>query len=281
MSERFTEHLRTRIDRYGPLCVGIDPSSALLARCGLPDTAAGALDLARRVLDAAAGEVAVVKPQAAYFERFGAAGLQAIEQLLALARAQDTPVIYDAKRGDIDATATAYGEAFFRSEAPLRCDALTVHAYLGYGALAGLVKLAAEAAGGVFVVVRSSNPQGQALQLARLGDGRTVAECLADEISADNAHWLAGGSGCGPVGAVVGATCDDAAAIVDRLPHSYILAPGVGAQGASCADIARRMPNARGRVLANVSRGIFAGGTQPEQLRQTLQQLRDEASVLV
>jgi orotidine-5'-phosphate decarboxylase len=276
----FAARLQQRIERFGPLCVGIDPSAKLLAECGLPDTAAGVLDFARRVIEASRGEVAVIKPQAAYFERFGSAGLAAVEALLQLARERSIEVIYDAKRGDIDATATAYGEAFFGPTAPLRCDALTLHAYLGFGALTGLLQLAQEADGGVFVVVRSSNPEGAALQLARLSDGRSVAEDLAAQISAVNVAAINAGSGtgCGPVGAVVGATCDDAAQIVEQLPAAFILAPGVGAQGASFADIARRMPNARGRVLPNVSRAIIAGGTTISQLQLTIARLREEAA---
>lgn len=274
----FAARLRARIDRFGPLCIGIDPSSALLTRCGLADSAQGALDFGRMVLEASAGEVAVIKPQAAYFERFGSAGIAAVEKLLGLARAQGMAVIFDGKRGDIDATALAYGEAYFSSAAPLYCDALTVHAYLGYAALGGLVELARQAQAGVFVVVRSSNPEGAALQLARLPNGRSVAEDLAEQITADNRPLPDGG--CGLVGAVVGATCEDAASIVERLPHSYILAPGVGAQGASFADIARRMPNARGRVLPNISRAILAGGAKPAQLRETIKRLRGEAEVL-
>jgi orotidine-5'-phosphate decarboxylase len=277
----FPARLQQRIERFGPLCVGIDPSSKLLAECGLPDNASGALAFARRVIEASAGEVAVIKPQAAYFERFGSAGLAAVESLLELARAHAIEVIYDAKRGDIDATATAYGEAFFAPAAQLRCDALTVHAYLGFGALDGLLRLAHDADGGVFVVVRSSNPEGASLQQARLTDGRSVAEDLSAQISQLNKAAIAAAGPaqqCGPIGAVVGATCEDAAQIVEQLPGAYILAPGVGAQGASFADIARRMPNARGRVLPNISRAIVSGGTSLAQLRQTILRLRDDAA---
>lgn len=276
----FASRLHDRIQRFGPLCVGIDPSSKLLAECNLPDNPAGALAFAQRVIEASRGEVAVIKPQAAYFERFGSAGLAAVETLLQLAREQAIAVIYDAKRGDIDATATAYGEAYFGPTAPLRCDALTVHAYLGLGALAGLLQLAQQADGGVFVVVRSSNPEGAAVQLARRADGRSVAEDLAVQIDQLNAAAIAASTDdrYGPIGAVVGATCEDAAQIVEQMPSAFILAPGVGAQGASFADIARRMPNARGRVLPNVSRAIVAGGTTLTQLRETIARLRDEAA---
>ncbi len=270
----FAERLTARIEHYGPLCIGIDPSTKLLATCGLPDSAAGALDFGRRVIDSVDAELPIIKPQVAYFERYGSAGWRALEQLSAHARSAGLMVLVDGKRGDIDATADAYGDAYFGAQSLLPADAITVHAYLGFAALAGLVARARAADGGVFVVVRSSNPQGQSLQHARDSDGRSVAESLAAEISADNA---AHGDGLGAVGAVVGATCDDAADTVAALPQSFILAPGVGAQGATLADVAERMPAAAGRVLPSVSRAILAGGSEPAQLRRTILALREEA----
>jgi len=160
----------------------------------------------------------------------------------------------------------------------LPADAITVHAYLGYAALSGLVKLARDANAGVFVVVRSSNPEGQSLQHAHVEQGRSVAGDLAAQITADN---LRHGSDMGAVGAVVGATCEDAAQSVAAMPQSFILAPGVGAQGATLADVARRMPTAKGRVLPSVSRAILAGGTGSAQLRRTIIDMRDQARELL
>ena len=134
---------------------------------------------------------------------------------------------------------------------------------------------AAATGSAVFVVVHSSNPEGRSLQDARHPDGRTVSEALADDISAFNAGL---GAGTGPVGAVVGATIDPAhVAILDRLPQSLILAPGVGAQGARLADIGATFAAPRGRTLPSVSRGLLRQGPSVAGLRQAIDRHRDEA----
>lgn len=271
----FAEQLKNRIREHGPLCVGLDPSRATLAKCGLPDSAAGALDFTQRVLDASEGRLAIVKPQSAYFERFGSAGWQALEATIAHARALGVMVLLDAKRGDIDTTAEAYAEAFFSPQSKCRADAVTVHPYLGFGALRKFLDYTVSHRGGVFVVVRSSNPEGEALQTARMANGRTVAEDLAQAITAFNRETVA--AGIGAVGAVVGATCADADAMAELMPASYLLAPGVGAQGATIADLPVRMPQARGRVLPSVSRGIVAGGGSKVDIAAALSELRRQA----
>jgi len=271
----FGTRLRARIGEHGPLCVGIDPSRSILAECGLPDSAQGALEFGQRLLKAGEYQLAIVKPQAAYFERFGSAGVRALETLTAEARAKEVLVLLDAKRGDIDTSAEAYAEGFFSPASPLRVDALTLSPYLGLGALERAITYAARGGGGVFVVVRSSNPEGEALQTAHRADGRSVARALCEEITALNRRL--GAESPGPVGAVVGATCADATATVAALPDSFVLAPGVGAQGASFEDVRTRMSGARGRVLPSVSRGVLAGGTDLSDLRTTIRVLREQA----
>jgi orotidine-5'-phosphate decarboxylase len=274
----FAQRLAARVAAHGPLCVGIDPSADLLARCGLPDTADGAFAFGRLVLEAADYALPIVKPQSAYFERHGSAGIAALERLAALARAHDVLVLLDGKRGDIDATAEAYAQAYFAPGVPLLADALTLHAYLGLAAMERAIDFAVAQGGGVFVVVRSSNPEGRDLQLARRADGRTVAQALADDVQALNRRHVADAPG--PVGAVVGATCPDAGEIVDAMPGAWILAPGVGAQGATFEDIARRMPGARGRVLPNVSRAVLSGGASAAQIGATIAELKRQALAL-
>ncbi len=274
----FAQRLAARVAAHGPLCVGIDPSAELLARCGLPDSADGAYAFGERLLQAAGFALAIVKPQAAWFERHGSAGIRALEQLAALARSRDVLVLLDAKRGDIDATGEAYAQAYFAPGAPLRADALTLHPYLGLAAMDRAIAYAAAQGGGVFVVVRSSNPEGEALQLARRADGRSVARALADEIDALDRRHAPGG--LGPVGAVVGATCADAGEIADAMPGAWILAPGVGAQGASFEDVKRRMPAAAARVLPNVSRAVLGGGTTAAEIAATLAQLKHQATAI-
>jgi orotidine-5'-phosphate decarboxylase len=275
----FADRLQQKIREHSPLCVGIDPSAAVLKACGLPDSAEGALEFGQRVLDAADYRIAVLKPQSAFFERFGSAGFRALEALVQLARAREVPVLLDGKRGDIDTTAAAYAEGYFSATTTLRVDAITTHCYLGLAALEPFFAAAIAADGGVFVVVRSSNPEGQGLQTARMANGETVAQSLCREITARNLRQRK--EGLGPIGAVVGATCADADETAAALPHSFVLAPGVGAQGATMRDVLARMPTGRGRVLPNVSRAILANGSRRDDIRTTIAVLQDQARELL
>lgn len=275
----FASRLKHAIAAHSPLCVGIDPSAALLKSCGLPDTAEGAFEFGKRVLDAAQFQLSIVKPQSAFFERFGSSGFHAMEQLVQLARSRDVLVLLDGKRGDIDTTAEAYAEGYFSPSSPLRVDAVTTHAYLGFAALEKFLAIAIRNDGGVFVVVRSSNPEGRELQMAKLANGETVAANLCHAITQRNRQ--SGDEALGPIGAVVGATCDDAAETVAAMPNAFILAPGVGAQGATIQDVLTRMPAARGRVLPNVSRAILANGVSVAEIRTTIRTLQEQARQLL
>jgi orotidine-5'-phosphate decarboxylase len=274
----FAARLKQQIAEHSPLCVGIDPSASILKSCGLPNTAEGALEFGKRVLQAAEFGISIIKPQSAFFERFGSAGFRAMEELTVLARKREVLVLLDGKRGDIDSTAAAYAEGYFSASTTLRVDAVTTHAYLGFGALSPFFDVAVENGGGVFVVVRSSNPEGHALQTARLAGGETVAQHLAQQITERNRRL---GEALGPFGAVVGATCEDAAETVAAMPLSFILAPGVGAQGATISDVLTRMPAARGRVLPNVSRAILANGTGLSEIRSTIRALQEQTRALL
>lgn len=274
----FAARLQQKIVEHSPLCVGIDPSASLLQSCNLPNTPEGALEFGKRVLEAADYRISLLKPQSAFFERFGSGGLQALEELTRLARSREVLVLLDGKRGDIDTTGAAYAEGYFSSSTTLRVDAVTVHVYLGLAALDPFFDIAVRAEGGVFVVVRSSNPEGRELQTARLANGETVAQNLCREITTRNRGQ---GDALGYLGAVVGATCDDAAETVAALPQSFILAPGVGAQGATLQDVLTRMPSAKGRVLPNVSRAILANGGSVTEIRATIRALQDQARELL
>ncbi|AMN45635.1 orotidine-5'-phosphate decarboxylase [Steroidobacter denitrificans] len=282
----FSVRLQQKILEHSPLCVGIDPSAALLKGAGLPDSPQGAFEFGRRVLEAVDFGISLLKPQSAFFERFGSAGLRALEELVRLARGQGVLVLLDGKRGDIDSTAAAYAEGYFSAGTTLRVDAVTTQPYMGLGALDSFLDIAFKAEGGVFVVVRSSNPEGEALQTARLAGGESVAQALCREITSRNRQWSESigadaGPLPGPVGAVVGATCADADAMTVAMPHSFILAPGVGAQGATMHDVLRRMPNARGRVLPNISRAVLANGGSKAEIAATLRELQAQARDLM
>lgn len=231
-----------------------------------------------RVLAASEYQLSIVKPQSAFFERFGSAGFKALETLTQIARDHGVLVLLDGKRGDIDSTALAYAQSYFGETTALKVDAITTHAYLGIGALDPMIDLTVRQGGGLFVVVRSSNPEGQELQTARTSSGLTVAQALCREITERNRKLIeaqnAERDSIGPIGAVVGATCIDAGETVAALPTSFILAPGVGAQGATVQDIQARMPQARGRILASVSRAILANGTAESDIRTTIRELQ-------
>jgi orotidine-5'-phosphate decarboxylase len=262
--ESFTPRLLRLIDERSPLCLGIDPASGSLEAAGLPDSPEGIDRFADALLDASLDSVAAVKPQMAYFERFGAAGLEALARVCERTRAAGVPVIVDAKRGDIGSTMAGYGQAYFGRGAPLRSDAVTVTAYLGLRALAPLFDEMAAAGGGAFVVVCSSNPEGLPLQTARLPDGRLVAEWLADEIAAENERL-----GTRSIGAVIGATCGSwARGPLERLGGAPVLAPGLGAQGGTFEEAARLFAGAEDRVLLPMSRALTRDGLDAGALRE-------------
>jgi len=198
------------------------------------------------------------------------AGLGVLRQTVEAATAHGALVIVDAKRGDIGSTAVAYGETFLGPRSPFRGDAMTLSAYLGLGSLAPIFEIARREGAGVFVVIRSSNPEGSELQRARLPDGRSVAECLADEITESNAAASSDELGC--IGAVLGATQGaEADELAERLPHSLLLVPGIGAQGATIADVRRDFARHYGRVVPSISRGIAGAGPAAADLKRAVE----------
>jgi orotidine-5'-phosphate decarboxylase len=260
--DSFHARLLRLIDQRSPLCLGIDPASGSLESAGLPDSPEGIERFAGALLDAALDSVAAVKPQMAYFERFGPAGLEVLARVCERTRAAGVPVIVDAKRGDIGSTMAGYGAAYFGPGAPLAADAVTVTAYLGLSALRPLFDQMASAGGGAFVVVCSSNPDGLPLQTAHLPDGRLVAEWLADEIAAENERL-----GSRSIGAVIGATCGPwARGPLERLGGAPVLAPGLGAQGGTFEAAAQLFAGSEDHVLLPMSRALTGDGLDPGAL---------------
>ncbi|MEV3871917.1 orotidine-5'-phosphate decarboxylase [Streptomyces sp. NPDC049906] len=271
----FGTRLRRAMDARGPLCVGIDPHASLLTSWGLGDDLAGLERFSRTVVEALADRVAVLKPQSAFFERFGSRGVAVLETCVAEARAAGALVLMDAKRGDIGSTMAAYADTFLRPDAPLFSDALTVSPYLGYGALAPAVELARESGAGLFVLALTSNPEGAEVQHAVRGDGRTVGSTMLAHLAAENAPEVAGGAPLGSFGAVVGATLADLSA-EDLAIDGPLLAPGIGAQGATPADLPRVFGAAVHQVVPNVSRGVLRHGPDPAALRSSADRFADE-----
>ncbi|MGB3374272.1 MAG: orotidine-5'-phosphate decarboxylase [Microbacterium sp.] len=262
----FGVRLRAAMDAHGPLCVGIDPHAALLEQWGLTQNADGLRSFGLAVVDAAAGRAAVVKPQVAFFERFGSKGFAALEDVIASARSAGLLVLADAKRGDIGSTMAGYASAWLEPGAALESDAVTVSPYLGPDSLRETITTAIRAGKGVFVLAATSNPEATSLQTARTvdvaaGDEQTVAQRVVRDVTWANGSVAFEGA-LGPVGVVIGATVDRTeVGIGDRdLVGTPILAPGFGAQGAVPEDLISRFGVVAGQVLASESRSILSAG---------------------
>ncbi|MDX2555518.1 orotidine-5'-phosphate decarboxylase [Streptomyces stelliscabiei] len=271
MTEPFGARLRRSMDERGALCVGIDPHASLLADWGLNDDVAGLERFSRTVVAALADRVAVLKPQSAFFERFGSRGVAVLEKSVQEARAAGALVVMDAKRGDIGSTMAAYAETFLHKDAPLFSDALTVSPYLGYGSLKPAVSLARENGSGLFVLALTSNPEGGEVQHAVRGDGRNVGATMLAHLAAENA----GEEPLGSFGAVVGATLGDLSSY-DLNIGGPLLAPGIGAQGATPADLPAVFGSAVRQVVPNVSRGVLRHGPDIVALRDASDRFADE-----
>lgn len=270
----FGQRLHAAMDQHGPLCVGIDPHESLLSAWGLDASADGAREFGLRVVEAAAGRVGVVKPQVAFFERFGSAGFAALEDVMREARAAELLVIADAKRGDIGTTMEGYAHAWLAEGSPLEADAVTLSPYLGPDSLQRTLMTALRLDKGAFVLTATSNPEALTVQSALTIDpsaieGERVAERIARDVGGNNVG-LPGA--LGSVGVVIGATVDRAAfGLTDiLLAGTPILAPGFGAQGAEPADLGRLFGYVASGVLASESRSILSAG--PDRLAARIQE---------
>ncbi|GAA1175761.1 orotidine-5'-phosphate decarboxylase [Streptomyces hebeiensis] len=273
--EPFGARLRRAMDTRGPLCVGIDPHGSLLTAWGLDDDVAGLERFTRTTVEALADRVAVLKPQSAFFERFGSRGVAVLEKAVAEARAAGALVLMDAKRGDIGSTMDAYARTYLAPESPLFSDAVTLSPYLGFGSLRPALDAAAAAGSGVFVLALTSNPEGAEVQRATAADGRSLARVMLDHLAAENA----GATPLGSAGAVVGATLGDVGA--DLAINGPLLAPGIGAQGATPADLPRVFGAAVGDVVPSVSRGVLRHGPDVSALREAALRFADEVRTAV
>jgi orotidine-5'-phosphate decarboxylase len=261
-------------ERSSQIVVGLDPDPARLWPGALERAGESGADPAQRaadavrahclmVIDAAGDQCVAVKPQVACFERLGAPGWAALRDVVTAAQERGLLVIADAKRGDVDITARSYGQAFFgETETPfgavpgLGADALTVNPLLGADALMPLVEAARARAGGLFALVRTSNPGAADVQELRLADGGSVTDALAALVGELGAGGV-GPAGLSDVGAVVGATAPEwLQALRGAMPHAVFLLPGVGAQGGRVEDLAPAFAPGRAGGLVAASRGI-------------------------
>ncbi|MGH3736989.1 MAG: orotidine-5'-phosphate decarboxylase [Micromonosporaceae bacterium] len=260
--QTFGARLRRAMDRRGPLCVGIDPHGQLLSGWGLATDVAGLERFSRTVVAALADRVAVLKPQSAFFERFGSAGIRVLETVIAEATDAGALVLLDVKRGDIGSTVQAYAHAYLDPASPLAGDAVTASPYLGLGSLRPLIDTALAHRRGVFVLALTSNPEGPQVQHARNADGRTVAQTIIDGVADINGE----ASPMGSVGVVVGATVGQTGHDLSRV-NGPLLAPGLGAQGGTPEDLREVFGTALPWVVPAYSREVLKHGPSQTGLR--------------
>ncbi|MFI7674019.1 orotidine-5'-phosphate decarboxylase [Actinophytocola sp. NPDC049390] len=274
MRASFGARLTAAVAERGPLCAGIDPHAALLEQWGLPVDANGLERFAMTCAEAFAGQVAVVKPQSAFFEAHGSAGVAVLEKLIAAFAGTGTLVLADVKRGDIGSTMAAYARAYLADGSPLAADAVTVSPYLGFGSLDPALDLADRTGRGLFVLALTSNKEGPQVQRARGEDGVPVAQTMVDEAAARNE----GATPLGSVGLVIGATVGRTELDLSRL-NGPILAPGFGAQGAGADDLGSVFGEHRGHVLPASSRDILRHGPDVTALRDAALRVRDALEI--
>ncbi|CAN7391780.1 orotidine-5'-phosphate decarboxylase [Arthrobacter sp. LjRoot14] len=264
--ESFGSRLGRAMADRGPLCVGIDPHPALLKAWGLNDDAAGLERFSLTVVDAVGSLAAAVKPQVALYERHGSAGMAVLERTLAAAAGAGVLTIADAKRGDIGSTMAAYADAWLRDGSSLAADSVTLSPYLGFESLRPALDLAAEYGRGVFVLALTSNPEGASVQ--HVGGADSVARRITEAAAGENRRYA---GALGSVGLVVGATVGGALQDLQldlAAVRGIILAPGLGAQGATAADLRSTFGAAYSQVLGTSSRDILSAGPSAGGLRE-------------
>src|SRR5438876_4040331 len=269
--QQFADRLIAAVREKGnPVLVGLDPRaenlpSGLINGAGVEATASGFVSFCGGVIDVVAPLVPAVKPQAAFFEQLGPAGMRALKEVIDYAASKGLLVILDGKRNDIGSTAAGYAEAYLGpgDSSPWSCDALTVSPYLGDDSLTPFVDIAKARGAGIFVLVKTSNAGGKRFQDV-LAEGKPLYRHVADYVES-LASETVGTGGYGSVGAVVGATYpEQLAELRQAMPHTWFLIPGFGAQGGTAKDCATAFDEKGVGAIVNNSRGIIFAHSRPE-----------------
>ena len=255
--------IRAIRERGNPSALGLDTRVEFVPEAfarpyrdaGEPAEAVRAFNFA--LLDGLKDLIPCVKVQAAYYELMGLPGLACMAETVAEARRLGYVVILDAKRGDIGATAEAYSGAYLAPEALLAADFLTVNPYLGSDGVTPFVEDCRTTGRGIFVLAKTSNPSSGEFQDLITGDGRPLFERVGEKVSEWGAS-LIGAEGYSAVGAVVGATYpEQGARLRRRMPHTFFLLPGYGAQGASAGGLAGCFDASGGGAVVAASRSLI------------------------
>lgn len=270
-SQPFFDRLEAvRQERGSVLCVGIDPRleripADLKSDCGgEPEAVLRRFGL--EILELAGPHAACFKPQIAFFEAYGLAGLRAYADIVKEARRRGHLVIADAKRGDIGSTAAAYAKGHLEPGTSFEVDAMTLNPYLGADALQPFVDAATAHGKGLYVLVRTSNPGAKDLQEYDTGDATRLFERTADLVKKLGDASISAESGLSAVGAVVGATAPDAAVkLRERMPSTPFLVPGYGAQGATASDVCASFRTDGSGAVVNASRSVIHPQLGPDE----------------
>lgn len=265
MPVSFGAKLQGTFEKKGQLCVGIDPHPELLEAWGLEDDLAGLEYFSHSLLEQCATQVGIIKPQVAFFERFGAKGYSILESICSAAAEASLIVILDAKRGDIDSTMRAYFDAWLGKDAPFQCDALTVSPFLGFESLMPTLSSCLERGKGIFALAATSNSGSSHIQKANTS-GVSVARSIWDQLEINNSVTAGPNFTLGSFGAVIGATLNLQSFGLEEVFSGTsglvtpILAPGFGAQGAKLSETRSIFGAASDRVVHTVSRSVCDSG---------------------
>ena len=265
MPESYSRRIEHTFQSKGQLCVGIDAHRDLLLENGFDDSVSGLESFSLQLLDAISETVGIVKPQVAFFERFGSKGLAALERFLVEANSRKLFVIADGKRGDIGSTMEGYADAWLSKEAPFICDAITVNPYLGVAAMQSMIATAVERNKGLFALSATSNKESLTLQSAQVA-GTTVSGLVATEVAQFNSVSTTSNGRFGNLGIVIGATVNLSEFGLQNINQNVennrtiVLSPGFGHQGAKLSEAKRIFGNISGDVIYTVSRSALREG---------------------
>ncbi len=264
--QKFLELAKSR----SSFCLGIDPSEELIKNWGLNFDITGLKKMCEIIIEAAADNLSIVKPQSAYFERFGPEGMEVLQNLAKEFHQRGSLVLLDAKKADIDATTLSYAKAYLGKDSPYNFDAITATVYMGFEALTPMLKYAKAQNCGVFIVVRSSNIEGSLIQKALITDKISIADYLGQKINDFNQQIS--NQLIGPIGAVMGATLtfEDIKTTISKLANCLILTPGIGHQGANFQDLKINYQPILKNLIPTSTRAVLLKGPNVISLRQEL-----------